>query len=491
MKNRMHLSPTRLLQAPATSAPQGVSVAMIALAAGFIACATPAIAQDQPPAAPAQPAAIAAPAAENEFDAMRAAQSADQPATEAADPLAVLTSPPAEGEDMLITNQQAATDSAPSTPELSPVQDAATEQPPVMPQVATPAQPVDAAPVVAQDSAPVAAAQQPAAAAPSSDPLAPFRAQEAILEAQQRAGSQQANTGNPLGPAAQLPLGNRPTQSSQELQAQLEAEAAAQQERMQQQVFDQSLESLLPLTPEQTRSVLDSFRVSREAAETPITVPKARTTVENVSLDPSQPPLSIKTAPGYVTTLTILDMTGAPWAIQDVSWAGKFEVTTPEEGGHVIRITPMSAHGVGNISIRLVDLITPITFSIDTGLDVVDYRFDARIPKAGPLAKTPLIANGGLTTVAGTDENLMRVLDGTSVEGVATRLTLDGVDGATTAYSINDTMYLRTPLTLLSPSWQSSATSADGMNVYTLKQTPVILLSDKGRMVKARLKAEE
>lgn len=479
MKNRMHLSPTRLLQTPATSAPQGVSVAMIALAAGLIACATPALAQDQPPAAPVQPAAIASPAAENEFDAMRAAQSADQPAATTPDPLAVLTSPPAEGEDMLITNQQAA------TPELSPVQDAATEQPPEMPQVAAPEQPVDATPVVAQDSA-----QQPAAAAPSNDPLAPFRAQEAILEAQQRAGSNQANTGNPLGPAAQLPLGNRPTQSSQELQAQLEAEAAAQQERMQQQVFDQSLESLLPLTPEQTRSVLDSFRVSREAAETPITVPKARTTVENVSLDPSQPPLSIKTAPGYVTTLTILDMTGAPWAIQDVSWAGKFEVTTPEEGGHVIRITPMSAHGVGNISIRLVDLITPITFSIDTGLDVVDYRFDARIPKAGPLAKTPLIANGGLSTVAGTDENLMRVLDGTSV-GAATRLTLDGVDGATTAYSINETMYLRTPLTLLSPSWQSSATSADGMNVYTLKETPVILLSDKGRMVKARLKAAE
>ncbi len=473
MKNSRHHSH------PQTSrAPYGASVALVALAAGFLSCATPALAQDTAPAAPAQPAAVATPAAENEFDAMRAAQSVDQ--QPAADPLAALTSPPAEGEDTLITNQQ------PAAPELSPVQDAATEQPPEMPQVAA-EQPVVETPA-ADTAATSAPAEQPAA---SADPLAPFRAQQSIREAEQRAASRQQNNTNPLGPAAQLPLGNaRAMQSSEELQAQLEADAMAQQERMKQQIFDQSLESLLPLTPEQTRSVLDSFRVSREAAETPITVPKARTTVENVSLDPSQPPLSIKTAPGYVTTLTILDMTGAPWAIQDVSWAGKFEVTTPEEGGHVIRITPMSAHGVGNISIRLVDLITPITFSIDTGLDVVDYRFDARIPKAGPLAKTPLIANGGLTTVAGTDENLMRVLDGTSV-GAATRLTLDGVDGATTAYSINDTMYLRTPLTLLSPSWQSSATSADGMNVYTLKATPVILLSDKGRMVKARLKAPE
>ena len=470
----------------------GGGVSMMALAIGFLAfTALPASAQDTAPAAPTAPASVSAPAPENEFEAMRAAGGTAQPATQ--DPLSALTSPTPVGEDALITNQPASTDGVATTPELSPVQDASTTEPPEMPQVATQQPPLqETAPAVDTTvAAPVDGADQPATATESADPLAPFRAQQAIREAEQRnAAQQQPNTGNPLGPAAQLPLNNRVTQSSEELQAQLEVEAAAQQEKMKQQIFDQSLESLLPLTPDQTRSVLDNFRDSREAAETPIAVPKARTTVENVSLDPSQPPLSIKTSPGYVTTLTILDMTGAPWAIQDVSWAGKFEVTTPEEGGHVIRITPMSAHGVGNISIRLVDLITPITFSIDTGLDFVDYRFDARIPKAGPLAKTPLIANGGLTTVAGGDENLMRVLDGTAV-GAATRLKLDGVDGSTTAYSINETMYLRTPLTLLSPSWQSSATSADGMNVYTLKATPVILLSDKGRMVKARLKASE
>lgn len=484
MKNKTHSSQTM----PGVA---GYGVSSLAVAMGFVALAAmPAMAQDAPPTTPEQPATVSAPAAENEFEAMRAAGGTAAP-TQAPDPLAELTSPTPVGEDTLITNQPVVTDAA-TTPELSPVQDAATAEPPAMPQVATQQPPLEntAEPVNTTVAAPIAGEAQPATAE-TADPMAPFRAQQAIVEAQQRNAAQQQGNDNPLGPAAQLPLNNRVSQSSEELQAQLEAEAAAQQERMKQQIFDQSLESLLPLTPDQTRSVLDNFRISREAAETPIAVPKARTTVENVSLDPSQPPLSIKTAPGYVTTLTILDMTGAPWAIQDISWAGKFEVTTPEEGGHVIRITPMSAHGVGNISIRLVDLITPVTFSIDTGLDVVDYRFDARIPKAGPLAKTPLIANGGLSTVAGSDENLMRVLDGTSVEGVATRLTLDGVDGATTAYSINDTMYLRTPLTLLSPSWQSSATSADGMNVYTLKATPVILLSDKGRMVKARLKASE
>ncbi len=465
----------------------GVLPVMATVAVILLATVAPTWAQDTAPAAPEQPAALAAPSPlENEFEAFRAAQATSAPAAAAPadelsipDPLSALTSPTPEGDAVLITNQDVP---SPAPADLTPV-DGADATPPDMPQAAAPAQ--------AEVQAPVQAPASPAVAAPGNDPLAPFRAQQAIREAEQRSAAQQQSSGNPLGPAAQLPLGaGGLTQSPEELQAQLDAEAELQQERLKQQVFDGAVESLLPLTPDQTRSMLDSFRQSREAAETPIAVPKARTTVENVSLDPSVAPPGIQTAPGYVTTLTILDMTGAPWAIQDVSWAGKFEVTTPEEGGHVIRITPMSAHGVGNISIRLVDLITPITFSINTGLDVVDFRYDARIPKAGPLAKTPLIANGGLTTVAGTDENLMRVLDGTAV-GTAARLTLDGVDGATTAYSINDTMYLRTPLTLLSPAWQSSATSADGMNVYTLKTTPVILLSDKGRMVKARLKAPE
>ncbi len=47
----------------------------------------------------------------------------------------------------------------------------------------------------------------------------------------------------------------------------------------------------------------------------------------------------------------------------------------------------------------MVDLITPITFTLVTGLDEVDYRFDARIPKLGPLAKVPLIEHGGLKSV--------------------------------------------------------------------------------------------
>jgi intracellular multiplication protein IcmK len=242
----------------------------------------------------------------------------------------------------------------------------------------------------------------------------------------------------------------------------------------------------MPLTPEQVRTLLDKFRDSREAAETPMAVPEPRSRVETASLEPGAAPLVINVSPSHVTTVSLLDMTGMPWAIQDVSWAGKIEVDTPEEGGHVLRITPRTAHGVGNISLRLVDLVTPVTLRFQTGLDEVDYRLDVRVPRQGPLAKTPLIEYGGIRSVAGADENLAAVLEGAPA-GDAVKMKVDGVDGRTTVWKIAETVYLRTPLTLLSPAWNASAASADGMNVYTLEDTPVILLSDQGRMVKARI----
>jgi intracellular multiplication protein IcmK len=313
-------------------------------------------------------------------------------------------------------------------------------------------------------------------------------------------GNPLKTSGNPLGPAATLPVaGVSPVsvnpltgqpQTPEEVQAAAEAELAAQKKKIDEETFNEALKFLLPMKPDQIRKMLDTFKDSRQAAETPIAVPEPKVHVETISLDPSQTPLVIKTSPTRVTTLTVLDATGAPWPIQDVSWAGKFDVVGPEDGGHVIRITPQTAHGMGNISIRLVDLITPITFTLQTGLDEVYYRFDARIPKQGPLAKTPLIANGGLRAVVGNDENLVQVLDGMP-PAKAEKLKIDGVDGRTTAFRLSGHIYLRTPLTLLSPSWDASVSSADGMNVYTLGDTPIVLLSDEGRMVRARLADEE
>ena len=301
---------------------------------------------------------------------------------------------------------------------------------------------------------------------------------------------------NPLGPAGDLPIGGpgapggAAPQTPEELQQMMEQEAADQQKKLEQATFDMALKQLLPLSPDQIRTTLDKFRESREAAETPLTVPEPRTEVQTASLDPTAEPLVARMAPGNVTTLTFLDATGAPWPIQDLSWAGPFTIQAAEQGSNLMRISPTTAHGVGNISIRLVDMVTPLVMRLTTGIDWVHYRLDVRIPKPGPLAKTPIIEYGGLKTVAGKDEQMVSVLDGTPPQG-AEKLKVEGVDGRTSAYLMSGRVYLRTPLTLLSPGWDASVSSADGVNVYAFNNAPVVLLSDEGRMVKAHIQSDE
>lgn len=261
------------------------------------------------------------------------------------------------------------------------------------------------------------------------------------------------------------------------------------EEEIRQEAFDAAITGLFPMRPNEIKEVLRQYDTTTRAVEEPVYgMPTPKITVETISLDPSAAPMTLKTATGHITTLSLLDATGAPWPIQDIGWAGDFEVIEPETGGHVIRITPMAIAAYGNMSIRLLELKTPVTIMLTTSKDEVQYRVDARIGEMGPQS-VPQIIEGGSEVTAGND-TIMSILDGTPPNGAA-RLSVGGVDGRTTAYKLNNLTYVRTPLTLLSPGWQQSVTSADGMNVYALNETPVLLLSDRGKFTRASLKTEK
>ncbi len=257
------------------------------------------------------------------------------------------------------------------------------------------------------------------------------------------------------------------------------------QEEIRTEAFDAAITGMFPLTPDQIKGLLKRYDETQKVTQAPVNgLPKPEISVQNLSLDPGVAPATIKTALGNVTTINILDATGAPWPVQDVTWAGDYEVVEPEQGGHIIRITPMTEFARGNIVIRLLTLKTPLTLTLQTSQDVVQYRVDARIPEYGPFAAAPIM-QGGKSLVAGSPD-LTSILDGVMPSG-AIRLQVSGVDGRTTAYELGGTTFVRTPLTLLSPAWQSSVSSADGMNVYALSNAPVLLLSDSGEFQRATL----
>ncbi len=257
------------------------------------------------------------------------------------------------------------------------------------------------------------------------------------------------------------------------------------EEQIRSEAFDAAITGLFPLSVDNIKTLLRKNEDIQQAVQDPISgIPTPQVNVETISLDPGVAPMKINTSAGYITTVNILDVTGAPWPIQDVSWAGDYEVIEPEEGGHILRITPLTKTAYGNMSLRLLTLKTPVTIQLQTNPDTVQYRLDVRVPEYGPFAEAPLI-EGTTQRVAG-DPNIMSVLDGVAPSS-AQKLYVSGVDGRTSAFSMNNMTYIRTPLTLISPSWDQSVSSADGMNVYAMRETPIVLLSDKGRLSRVNL----
>mgnify|MGYP002346331627 CR=1 FL=1 len=257
------------------------------------------------------------------------------------------------------------------------------------------------------------------------------------------------------------------------------------EQQAQSRAFEQSKRATFPLETYQIRELLRKLKETQEAIQTPVrTPPKPQNVIKTISVDPSVKSETINLAVGNVTALNIVDMTGAPWPIVDIAFGGQFDVKAPDPGGSILRITPLRDFARGNMVIRLLQMTTPITFTLQAGGSVVNYRFDARIPQYGPNARMPIIEEG-IKAVAG-DAVVNSVLEGVPPAG-SEKLQVDGVDLRTSAYRINGSLYVRTPLTLLSPAWRGSATSADGMNVYVLAEAPVLLLSDQGKLTRARL----
>jgi intracellular multiplication protein IcmK len=287
-------------------------------------------------------------------------------------------------------------------------------------------------------------------------------------------------------PGLNLPTGDRQSKAGRAAQQRLRREQSRKQ--MRDQAFSSAVRGLFPLKPQEIRRFLQIYDTQKRAAQTPIRNPRPQVQVQTVSLDPGQRPLTIKMAPGHVTTLSILDITGQPWPVKDMTWAGDFEIIEPGQDGHIIRITPMSKYASGNISMQLRGLNTPVTMTLRTRRDVVQYRLDIRVPRRGPNAEAPLIESG-ISSTAG-NPTLSRILEGVP-PGKAEQLTVQGTDGRTAAYKYQGMTYVRTPLTLLSPGWKESVRSADGMHVYALNNAPVLLLSDQGRMIRANIKDKD
>lgn len=251
------------------------------------------------------------------------------------------------------------------------------------------------------------------------------------------------------------------------------------------QAFQSVSRQALPMTPRQIvnlkKMLSETQRASAASAEAP---PKPVSTTQMVSLAPGSVPPPIRMQQGFITSIVFIDATGSPWPIEscNVGNPKAFNLLPWRAGGNTLMIQALSMYTYGNLAIKLQDLATPVMLTLVPGQKEVDYRVDLRVQQVGPNSNGKA---GNDTLPNGANSILLSVLDGVPPDGAQP---LNVVGGDCQAWKLGNKMYLRTRLTILSPSWISVMTSSDGTKAYEMTKSSDVLVSKYGKAVNLRIR---
>jgi intracellular multiplication protein IcmK len=269
------------------------------------------------------------------------------------------------------------------------------------------------------------------------------------------------------------------TDSAAEAAAQVESDDAA----INREAFEVVRKKMFPLKSEQVLKLHQEYNASEFAlASSAGTPPRPAVTTQTVKLDPGSTPSVIRLGQGFISTVVFLDSTGAPWPIvaYDLGDPSSFNIQW-DKSGNILMIQSRKLYTYGNMAIRLQGLNTPIMLTLVPGQQAIDYRVDMRVLGYGPNAKNlPSTVN---LPAAGSNV-LMQVLDDVPPPG-SRQMKVKG--GPAKAWTVGHTMYVRTRLTVLSPGWVSMMTSADGMHVYEMPDSPILLVSWHGKVMQLKI----
>ncbi len=247
--------------------------------------------------------------------------------------------------------------------------------------------------------------------------------------------------------------------------------------------FETMEEQLFPLHPDEIVRVKQKYHTNEFAKESPVgTPPKPTATSQFVNLSPGSTPPVIRLSQGFVSSLVFLDSTGAPWPISayDLGDPTAFNIQW-DKTSNTLMIQASKLYTYGNLAVRLRGLNTPVMLTLIPGQKAVDYRVDLRVQGYGPNAKSMPMEEG---IPPSANDILLHVLDGVPPQG-SSRLVVSGGDAR--AWLLNDKMFIRTGLTILSPGWIGSMTSADGTHAYEMQKSPVILVSWHGKVMQLKV----
>lgn len=264
--------------------------------------------------------------------------------------------------------------------------------------------------------------------------------------------------------------------SAEEKQDQLE-------QAIQEKTFQDMLQKMIPMTPEQIRRLrLKQDEIDLAARGPAGTPPRPVATSQFVSLAPGDKMPIVRMEPGFVTSVVFVDSTGAPWPIELYSLGDPtlFNIAWDKQS-NILLMQANQKFKHSNVAVKLMGMNTPVMITLVAGQHQVDYRIDLRVQGLGPKAY-PVKLTDGLPPR--TNDLLLSLLDGVAPKN-AEPAKIKG--GNASAWILKKKLYLRTRMTLISPGWMSSMSSPDGMNIYELMLTPLLLVSDHGQIVQLKV----
>ena len=246
--------------------------------------------------------------------------------------------------------------------------------------------------------------------------------------------------------------------------------------------YEEMESQVYPMSEQQVKKLRGKYEKMEMASTLPQSPPTPVATSQLVNLSPGSTPPVIRLSQGFVSSLVFLDSTGAPWPISayDLGDPSAFNIQW-DKTGNTLMIQATKLYNYGNMAVRLEGLNTPVMLTLVPGQKEVDYRVDMRIQGIGPNAQMPVLGDNLPPTA---NRLLLHVLDGVPPAG-STRLTVSGGDAR--AWLFKEKMYVRTNLTILSPAWLATMTSADGMHAYEMQKSPVLLVTWHGKVMQLKV----
>ena len=272
------------------------------------------------------------------------------------------------------------------------------------------------------------------------------------------------------------------------------AERQAERERL----FEESLETLLPVAPEDVERFLDARDALEGATEPGPASMRNRTRVLEAGV--RNKPTLVRLTRGYSSTLLFQDVTGAPWPVLSVILGdpGAFALTQPKVGreaengnskdgravenvhSHIVNIVPLTNHASSNLVLTLEGADYPIvlhlvTESVRSKGRTSDALTVFRIGRSGPNARTLPLG----PEESGVSDELLAFVHGIAPAG-ATRLKLQPADAGIEVWEYRGMLYVRSVFQAVWPAWTASA-AMEGHTLYVMPKTPSLVFSKEGR----------